>query len=395
MNISISPATVEVSDSVGVDKLNQAHDDWLSAFPEEFTLLRNLLQSKKWLNITIWFYAGTSIVLIFFYIFRLYDEISSGEAERNILQFLLDRIQDVAYLMMPYLTYYYFVAFYTDPDIPVLFSRAVAMKPSLRVMIVLLFRFNITFITVAFITFAIYEGNVFEKVYSSFYSVFYIYPFCFAYSLSVCLMMAHKAHADELCSVVKKSRCSLDNIICNSDQSDCSSNLLVEVHSDDVGTGVELHQLYVRYRQLHAMCLKTSERRGPYLFLMHVFAIVFAVATVWSIYTGSKRQIAAVGYFLITVAFILQLGLVVTAANEAGHIACRELSTYVISRQDLFKVTINGGNNAAMLLIGCMSYAKLEVLFFGNFALRSHHLAAIVGTLIGTVIPATLYGVSF
>lgn len=397
MKLSISSSTRGSNPDEGGDvhsapaSVDTVLPGWAAALPPEYALLYELMNSTRKIKIVASAYAIFTIFLIINYAFYLVADVRDGVPTSETLYFL-SRLQDVFYASMPFVAYYYFKAFYADKDVALLFSSAVQIDKRLPLLCTTICRVNLILLTISFILFAIFTDRILVKVLSSIYSVLYLYPFCFTYSLCVCIMLAHRVHAVELCRAIKRSRDKMPSTSGGVSDSDPDNVSLMQNQVESAeDRGDDLLHLYLRYRQVHVFCLRTSEEQGAYFMLMYMLAVVFAVTTVWSIYIGDRSLLAAVGYFCITIFVLFQLGWSQTASNEAGHVACRELASYVLCRDELFySANDESANKMGTLLLGCINYAKIEVFFFGNFALRTRHLVAILGSLVASIIPAAI-----
>ena len=405
MNMSLlnpserTPSVNRSSEEVESNSKDVNVTDWTRHLPVEFFYAKKIITSPQYLKVVKYLYIVTTITLMAFYLFIIAKDLSHGLPNAQIIHYILQRLQDVAYAMVPLLTYYYLEDFFNSVDSPVLISGAVSIERNLSKMFNFISHANLLLLTFALITYEAFSSRpVSYKIISSFYSVLYLFPFCLSYSLSVCIMVAHRVHATDLNAHIMRSRQDLDTLILHATalppHTISTSLVSGNAYQSDAPDCNDIMYIYRRYRTLHAHCLKTSLRRGWFMLLIGFLAVMFAVTTVWDIYLDRQLLASSLAFFGITVFILLQLGWSVAACNEMGHLACRELCTYVMCREELFRGDGGGAVDcsAATLLLGCVSYAKLEVVFFSNFALRSRHLAALISALVGSVVPAIVLG---
>lgn len=77
------------------------------------------------------------------------------------------------------------------------------------------------------------------------------------------------------------------------------------------------------------------------------------------------------------------LSLMGRTTNNHGHQQQHYGSTATTDR----KLNNNGSDQDALMLMSAMTFMKLQICYFGNMALRSSALFAIVGSLLAAVIP--------
>lgn len=82
-----------------------------------------------------------------------------------------------------------------------------------------------------------------------------------------------------------------------------------------------------------------------------------------------------------------------------GHLVCRDLSNYLMSlpcmkgatfgrNEPLHSITERcGSREEVLLLLSAMGFVKLQICYFGNMALRSQLLFALIGSILVAVIP--------
>jgi hypothetical protein len=112
--------------------------------------------------------------------------------------------------------------------------------------------------------------------------------------------------------------------------------------------------------------------------------VVFAVNAIWSIYISEVSWKASLTFVLTSVFMVLELGLALVAANETGHLVCTDMCSYLLYDGHSYGHSLS---NEAVILLGCISHAKIDIPFFGNFVFRSSSMMAIMGSLLAAIIP--------
>lgn len=95
--------------------------------------------------------------------------------------------------------------------------------------------------------------------------------------------------------------------------------------------------------------------------------------------------------------YLLEIGLLVATVNETGNLVCRDISSFllrVLINSESGEVSLPGiAVNKISGFVSCLNHIVIEIPFFGNFALRSRTLLAIIASLVGAIIPGVLRSV--
>ena len=168
-----------------------------------------------------------------------------------------------------------------------------------------------------------------------------------------------------------------------------TSSLHSECHDDAAQD--DLVVTGARYYQELSICLAMSESCGFYLFEMLSVVLMMDVVYTLAFYIGftSVQRVSSVLFFVLNLYLLLQICIVTASCNECGHVVAKELSNYIYSRCNQSDLEA-GESKKAIELLGCISQSKLEIRFFGGFALRSGTVLAVLGSVIGAFIPAFL-----
>jgi hypothetical protein len=386
---SSNPLHMEMDPSHDKDKKNI----WDSMMPLEFCQFQILLRSSAVSKIVYRTYLCFAVILFAYYISEIYLVAVDKDTTRSHIPFYaLNMAQNLLYTCLPFSTEIFFRQVIGSRASGALFARAAAIDPVLPTRISTLTHFNILCMVVAVVTYGcIVNEPVITRVLAVVLSSMFLLPFSLSYSLSVALVEAHRVHAAGFCLHVKTTRSALEDVVC--ERSTCYGSAgdtddVQAVSCENETCGKSLSELRLQYRTLHASCLRTSEVAGRYILLMFLCCVLFAVTTILNVYVHDQTFDSSAAFIFLSLLMLLELGLAVVFANEQGNIVCRELATLCLLHEEYFTSPQDTGQ--AMLLLECMGHCKLEVLFFGNFALRSRHLTAILATFVGAVFPIIL-----
>jgi hypothetical protein len=144
-----------------------------------------------------------------------------------------------------------------------------------------------------------------------------------------------------------------------------------------------------RYYEELAICLAFSKCCGKWLLFFTLFSLVFAIGVVWALYLSLYHAAGVIAFLAISMIQIFELGFCLSSCNEAGHLVCREVCSYLLAESVHSRQESNSYQEATFLL-GCIDHAKLEITYFGNFCLRSRTLLAILGSIVGAVVPGLI-----
>jgi hypothetical protein len=285
------------------------------------------------------------------------------------------------------------------------------------------------------------------------FSVAYFFPFCWAFTFNICIMEAFRMRAKqfscelegplvllstqdpelemleietlplvegrrgggmELDIETTTSRIDLEDTLLSHPPNEESPSIIPLHHDTIPAPPLSISHIRYRYLQHTRACLNFSRRYGKFLFFLFFTALVFALTAVWGIYLDHTDTFSTFPFVLISLGLVSQLGLSIAAANEAGSLLCRNISNYLLlhhlksntniitsSSTSIFKDTpIEVGamevtsadlqHKEAMLLLECMQFSKIQISFIGEFALRSKTILAILGSMIGAIIPGII-----
>lgn len=187
-----------------------------------------------------------------------------------------------------------------------------------------------------------------------------------------------------------------------------------------------------RYYKIQTECHRSSKLCGKMLVLLFCVSFVVIVSTVWDIIRGLYTVVSLLAYSLHSLVLLHEVMMLLVIVNETGNIISCRLSALAMggivrcfdkssipstsSQNSLYSsyllhrshATSEDGNDRGetqvprwsrisefnqfveevKALIGCLTYAKIHFTFFGEFALRSSMLMAIVGSIFGAVLSA-------
>ena len=145
-----------------------------------------------------------------------------------------------------------------------------------------------------------------------------------------------------------------------------------------------LRQVYFR---AHDKCRETSRQIGKYFLMFMFVSISFAIFSIWSIYVKQVQWRSTATFVVVSACMVMELGLAIVAANETGNLVSVDICTFLLFDGHQYNSVLS---NEAVILLGSLAHAKLEVPFFGNFVFRSSTMLAITGSLVAAIIPGVV-----
>ena len=372
--------------------------DWVHLFPSYMTHILIAFRSPEMAGrIKCLYYSYYVATIITFFTSLIFPLISSTTSATEAEDVNTDAssefkiffyVQFLLYLGTPFYYFHVMKGLAKSKSIPLMMHRALEIRPSahLKKKFRLIFNFNIVLVTTATVLYlALRDFGIFWLFFTIFWSIIYICPMGIMYSILVCLLEMHRMEADHF----KKQL-----VMMKEDFEEMNEKTAPEQQQQWSDVVRSVDNISRRYCALHDCCRSTSTQFGLSLLLLFLIPITLVVSATWSIYEKFFSLASNLGFIVMALTYLLEIGLTVATTNESGYLVCREMTSY------LMRVFVNPptGADVVQLLsletinkmngfIGCLTYLKMDIPFFGNFALSSTALIAIVGSLIGAIIP--------
>ena len=411
------------------DKMLSEEYNWLELFPFGMGTLKDIVLSPTKYCRLKYFYVMSSLAL--FCLGVIVETLieagivhySHGEKSPSPAFTAFFFLQYTAYLLLPFYFYPVLQEMFESREISRLFNHAISVtsKRHLSRKFSVIYTINgavTTIAMVAYIALGSFGWRAF--IYNIFWFVAYIFPLSILFALAVCILEAHRIQSSKFMEDLTDMRAVVDNEMLSIHLHEQSNNISIRrenssrvVDEDELMNKKDsniiiteknciaslnspllnlLRVAMVSYTRLHDSTRHTSDKWGVMLMLVFFIPFTVIVSAIWSIYEDFFTLTSTLGYIVMAVFYLLQIGIMLSITNEAGNLVCRDLSSLLLrallnsSQIHLSSTSVNEISG----FVSCMMYVKIEIPFFGNFTLRTRTLIAIVGSLVGAAIPAII-----
>lgn len=165
-----------------------------------------------------------------------------------------------------------------------------------------------------------------------------------------------------------------------------ANDLSIEEGSSSI-SHLDISSLRQIYFRAHDKCRETSRQIGKYFLFFMFVSISFAIFSIWSIYVKQVQWRSTATFVVVSACMVMELGLAIVAANETGNLVSVDICTFLLFDGHRYDSVLS---NEAVILLGSLAHAKIEVPFFGNFVFRSSTMLAITGSLVAAIIPGVV-----
>lgn len=379
---------------------------WVRLLPFEFTILMKYWVSSSPAVKIAWrrfMYILAGVLLGYSAIALFLLHIKAIGSDTDLEYKIIFSIQALFYVGMPFISMDLLDEVLTSDDVPVLFSEAMRFDPMFKRKFLILTHLNFFLVFLSLVAYCLFsEFNPAAITSSIFFTVLFYTPFVFAYCLSFILLEGFRLQALKFISDVKAQRkYSLLNKSLGSlalaDVRDVE--LVVRLTGEELPAAQEAGMwsevdLISRYYMLHARCIYTSEKRGKKILFLFLYSIISSIGSSYGVLTQQYELLSVFLFTLVAVLVMLQIGISVATVNEMGTLVCRELSTsqLCILHHERLDGASSSRNYAAIItqFYNCIVYSKFEIYFFGNFALRSSTLIAVLGSVLAAMLPSII-----
>ena len=324
-------------------------------------------------------------------------------------------MQVVIYIFLPYWLFSFVSEMFSEEeDIGDLFAEVSRYPQSsfvTRCNIILFCNVALAFSgSLSYMVLVIVDGENWGAFISSLlWNMLYFAPFIVVLSLSISNIEAHRLQADHFVHHIralrKKHKILFSVHKLSTSMPPSNDSVLFSEHlnassssscSDSIAIGTTLQDLNNHYYYLLSHFLSASEKRGKLYFSLLLIPLFILLTSIISYYEGVYDQAPFIGFTVMSLLFLFEIGFVTATVNETGNVVSRELSSFLLctlaeSHKSSSYQLDNQDIREMHATVACLTHAKIEIIFFGNFSLRSSTLLAILGSLVVAIIPAVVH----
>jgi hypothetical protein len=414
-------------------------DKWLHVFPKSVQVLKYIFLSPGHFRCVKYLYYSFSVILfllgVLFPVFMDTGVVETeehdpyGGASTAFMTFFY--IQFIVYLYLPFYYYPLILELFSTKDIQLLLKEAISLSSfnSLQVKFRVVYFININVTTTSMFMYLYFADVEWATlIFSLVWFVFYIFPLSVVFGYLVCILEAHRIQAadfkDKLVILRIKYEASKESItsefqgarnintdmtVFRASNEVSSTSTFSQRHiSTSSGSQTEfdeqipllasIEEITQQYLRLHDTFRLTSDKRGLFIFSTFFLLLMILLSSIWSIYEDFFSLKSTMGYIVMALFYVLEVGLMLATVNETGNLICRDISSFLLrvlvntasAGQDNTNSTNSTAVNKITGFVSCLVHIKIEIPFFGNFALRSRTLIAIVASLLGAIIPGII-----
>lgn len=422
----IGDKLLQVGVSEGTTVLCEKEKLFRTILPWTVLAMKGVVYSKYFVLLK-GLYCLASVLVVLIILHTTLSEDSFGVA---FLVFF--NLQGLMYIATPYACVISFVNCWENDFIAHILADSFAFDPKLRKKFDAITYLNILLLIFSVISFTMngMDASMSARVGSAFTTVFYLTPFVLSYSWFVCLVYAQWSRLERFLEELRHMRSICDSKyraqdkfpslrvenrqppseqsrrqeqegdVEDGDGAECRRSGAIELplgpvqalSSKDSADNItmSLESLSSKYYEELSICLGFSKCCGKWLFFFTIFSLFFAVGVVWALYLRLYHPTGVVAFLFISMFQICELGICVASSNESGNLVCREVCSFLLAESASSRRAGKNGHQEASFLLGCIDHAKLEITYMGNFALRSRTLLAILGSIVGAIIPGLI-----
>jgi hypothetical protein len=391
-------------------------DIWKKILPFEFKLLRNYMILRPLPRIIYQRFMYILALFLFSYtLLSLFDTSSEDHVDTPLAQTIMFVIQALAYIFLPFISMNLLDEVLKSSDIPILFSEALQFDPYFRLKFQIMTHINFIMAVIGVTTYALFGKNdVVTVIAASFFTLLFFTPYVYAFCIILLMLEAYRLQSLKFIADMKLQRhhLFLDHMTANdSTESDSitedvtlflpspsedeshshTAGLLARERGGEASPRWTYRDMIDRYYTLHARCMYTSRRRGWRMLALFLYSGLTAIGGAYGAFTRQYNFLSIFVLTLIPMLVELQIGCSLATVNEMATQVCRELCTTQLCSLRHKTITSAADDEALNTFLNCIVFAKLEIYFFGNFALRSSTLLAIMGSIAAAIIPSIIY----
>jgi hypothetical protein len=433
------------------------NDQWLDVFSKMIKVLKHIFLSPQRSRFMKYLYYMLTVLLlllgivlpIFMGVTLTEDDDHYDEASSAYMTFF--HIQFIIYLYFPFYYYPLMKDIFNSKDVKVLLKEAIAVSSfkSLQLKFNCIYFINMGVTTTSMVIYIYFrDANWVTLLFTIAWFIFYIFPLSAVFGFIVSILEAHRIQVtffkEQLVVLRRKYEASRPPSMSLHEEEGRSfaaevprgvsvraANTDMTVFRDSNSSGVEnesrrtlnqrkhvgtseeeakctevndqipllltVEDITQHYLRLHDAFHLTSDKRGFFIFSTFLLPLLIIMSSIWSIYEDFFSFQSTIGYIVMSIFYLLEVGLMVATVNETGNLVSREISSFLIRVLVNSSVSYSGDESLSATLVNkingfvsCLLHIRIEIPFFGNFTLRSRTLLAIMASLLGATIPGII-----
>jgi hypothetical protein len=369
---------------------------WDKVLPFEFQILRTylILHPLSKLLYRRLMYTLASVLFVFSLLALFYLSEHDGGLKDFPLTFkIMFVIQAIFYTCLPFISFAFLDDVLNSSDVAILFSEALKVDSHFQLKFQIMTHFNFFLGFASIVSYAVFsqDHDEFTTGLAIFFSLLFVTPYIFAFCILLLMLEAYRLQSSTFIADLKLKRHHLFLDSANSvKESDLEAATPVPPtpppHEEQWRDG----DMIDRYYTLHARCVFTSTRRGRHILFLFLYSGISAIGSAYGALTRQYNFLSIFVFTLIAVLVELQIGCSLVTVNEMATQVCRELCTTQLCSLRHKTITSAEDNRAMNTFTNCIAFSKLEIYFFGSFALRSSTLLAVIGSILAAIIPSII-----
>ena len=249
-----------------------------------------------------------------------------------------------------------------DENIFIVFQQVLNKMPDFKKKKIHIYGFNL-FLFIMILS-LLFVGNFLL----AFYIMIYFIPFCITLSLTICLLEAL-------------------NFIITDFQTQLHQSITQSKISNSGGTLVDISKLKISYVTLHDVCAMFSSNSGLNILFLCSVNFLYVIEGLHVIYMNLESSIVfAICFTILNMVFVSYILYMVARINENGAIVIILFTSLFLHQHTSCREDIKND----IFFLQCLEYSKIQITFWGYFALRYRMMYAIIATMIGTLVPLLL-----
>jgi hypothetical protein len=287
------------------------------------------------------------------------------------------------------------------PSIPKVFQEATKYDPKFHFRMHCLAHFNcVASLLAVFLSF--FTNPLYRSIQLPFL-VLYVVPLSFTLSVVVCLLEGHRLLACQFIESLESGALYKEPLTLSSRNSVHSDNSEQDLPGegcrllDQQGlsiNGIDFYNLRNQYYDLHVRFDLVRKHWGLYILYIIIALLLFTAGLVWYSYVSDFNRVKfslVLPYIIISLFALCELMFSLTLVNELGAKVSKTLAKFI------FKYGQSPPRNGDASIITDINnllilsqIVLIEIPFVEGFSLRVRLTAALVGPLIGSIVPKLL-----
>jgi hypothetical protein len=405
---------------LGENLIPDSRSDWIKLQPYSMILIWQLFSSKKgkcFVRIT---YPLLCLVSVAASIFILWKAFLAKKSPQTICFELFKFIYSIFFYMLPPFALDALRKSLESSDLTLISKEVMSMDEhsSLPTLIYVMSTFNLLSSILASAIFSAYyiDFTWIFAVWMVGFVIIFIIPSCLLLIYCIIIIYLHSCQVSSFLAHIRSLSDQLDRDICqmrspqnesdNTSFEDSSQPIpiafptqsalsndqplyeLSDMNLDPKKHVPNLLYIYRQYTHIHRQCRHSSVERGRVVLLSLCNLILLTMCTIWGVYVQDFSPISILPYTVISIFCFCQLALPLVRLNEMGNLVTREACSYILLLKTSRICPLSSADVMDMdLFLQACQVAKIEIVFFGAFALRTAFLLGVLGSIIAAIIP--------